>query len=692
MSSPPRLPARRRGLPAGAGRRPRRMPTRSSSSRPRAASGVQALVFPELGLTGYTCGDLFFSISTLVAGAEQALARVARETASSLMAIVVGLPVLHADSSATGPPCCRRAGSSASCEDDTCRSGVLRGALVLLRARVARASLRLAGQEAPFGTDLALPDPRRGRVGLAVEICEDLWAPTPPSSHHAVAGATVILNPSASQRPRREGRLPARAGDAAVRPHALAYVYAERRGSRVDDRPRVRRPPDDRGVRRSLVEGERFRRDGDMIVADVDTERLRVERARQTSFSEAVHFGRSGSTVPSSHPDPAARPARPAARAAPVRSRRPRDPRRATAARCSRSRPRGSRAGSTTPARAGSSSASRAASTRPSPSSSARTLDLLGRSRGDVLAVTMPGFGTSAGGRSPPPAASPARGATVSCARSTSAPACEQHIQDIGLDPTTARASRTRTCRPGSAPRCSWTSRTKRAGSSSAPATSRSWPSASRPSPATTSRCTTSTRRAEDARAAARRVGGRARGERLRARGAARRCSRHRCRPSSAPGGRRLRSRRRTETLVGPVRAPRLLPLRARAARRLSRKILFLAPTPSSGGTTRRSCTAGVRRALLRPSVQTIGDARRTEGRHGQPLAPGRLADAERRHRRRVAARGSGLPRGGRLFGVPTVLLCSVVDRAASSGHRDLPRGRRAPRGLRAGRGGAEAG
>src|SRR5688572_33365973 len=55
--------------------------------------GVQILVFPELGLTGYTSGDLFFSLTTLVGGAERALAAILHATARLPMAIVVGLPV-----------------------------------------------------------------------------------------------------------------------------------------------------------------------------------------------------------------------------------------------------------------------------------------------------------------------------------------------------------------------------------------------------------------------------------------------------------------------------------------------------------------------------------------------------------------------------------------------------------------------
>src|SRR6185503_18281076 len=57
--------------------------------------GVQVLVFPELGLTGYTAGDLFFSLTTLVGGAEKALAELMRKTGHHAMVIAVGLPVAH---------------------------------------------------------------------------------------------------------------------------------------------------------------------------------------------------------------------------------------------------------------------------------------------------------------------------------------------------------------------------------------------------------------------------------------------------------------------------------------------------------------------------------------------------------------------------------------------------------------------
>ena len=162
--------------------------------------GAQVVVFPELGLTGYTCGDLFFSLTTLVAGAERALERVLRETAGRPTVLVLGLPVLQGG----------RLFNAAAVVQSGRILGVVPKTFLpgykeyyeerwFSSAREAReGEVRLAGQAAPFGTDLLFQLPEDPGVTLAVEICEDLWAPIPPSSRHAVAGATVLLNPSAS--------------------------------------------------------------------------------------------------------------------------------------------------------------------------------------------------------------------------------------------------------------------------------------------------------------------------------------------------------------------------------------------------------------------------------------------------------------------------------------------------------------
>jgi NAD+ synthase (glutamine-hydrolysing) len=401
------------------------------------ARGVQALVLPELALTGYTCGDLFFSLSTLVAGAERALGRLLRETASSPLAIVVGLPVLQGD----------RLFNAAAVAQSGRLLGVVPKTFLpgykeyyeerwFSSAREAGSPLvRLAGAEVPFGTDLLFQVQDEPAVTLAVEICEDLWAPIPPSSHHAVAGATVILNPSAgndlvAKADYRRELVKQQSGRALA---AYAYANAGVHESTTDLVFGGHCLIAEHGV--LLAESQRFRREGELIVADVDTERLRVERARQTSFVDAVHLAPSSYRTLALDPVPAPE-GRRLERAVDPHPFVPQDP--ATlderchevfsiqtaglARRLEHTRSRrlvlGLSGGldSTLALLVGT-----------------RTLDLLGRSRADLLAVTMPGFGTS--GRTLDSARRLAAAFSAELREIDIRPACEQHIRDIGLDP-----------------------------------------------------------------------------------------------------------------------------------------------------------------------------------------------------------------------------------------------------------------
>ncbi len=160
--------------------------------------GVNLLVLPELALTGYTCGDLFGQ-DTLLAGALEALEAITAATQGSSLVLVVGLPL-------------EIKGRLYNC------AAVLQGGKVL--GVVPKRNIpgygefyetrnftpgpgtvqdcRIGERWVPFGGDmifrcLQLPD-----FCLGVEICEDLWVPQPPSARLAAAGATVIANPSAS--------------------------------------------------------------------------------------------------------------------------------------------------------------------------------------------------------------------------------------------------------------------------------------------------------------------------------------------------------------------------------------------------------------------------------------------------------------------------------------------------------------
>ncbi|WP_283431251.1 NAD(+) synthase [Neorhodopirellula lusitana] len=154
------------------------------------------LVLPELGLTGYTCGDLF-ATHTLLDASIDALHRVVEATMNHTGLVVVGLP-LAVQSSVMNV--------AAVIGQGTIYGIVPKSFLPTYRefyeARHFRAAshndpqhVRIAGQQIPFGTDLLFVD---GQAVVAVEICEDLWVPVPPSSHSAVAGANVVANLSAS--------------------------------------------------------------------------------------------------------------------------------------------------------------------------------------------------------------------------------------------------------------------------------------------------------------------------------------------------------------------------------------------------------------------------------------------------------------------------------------------------------------
>jgi NAD+ synthase (glutamine-hydrolysing) len=303
-------------------------------------------------------------------------------------------------------------------------------------SREARESdVRLAGQAAPFGTDLLFRLPEEPGVALAVEICEDLWAPIPPSSRHAVAGATVILNPSASNdlvakaEYRRE--LVRQQSGRTLSAYVLANAGVHE--STTDLVFGGHLLVAENGV--LLAEGERFRREGELVVTDVDVERLRVERARQTSFADAVHDAAPACRWVVLAPVPAPQPHR-LVRAVDPHPFVPADPSTLdercrevfsiqTAGLARRIEHVGAKRVVLGLSGGLDSTLALLVCTR--------TFDLLGMPRGGILAVTMPGFGTTA--RTLESARKLAAGAGAELREIDIRPACEQHIRDIGLDP-----------------------------------------------------------------------------------------------------------------------------------------------------------------------------------------------------------------------------------------------------------------
>ena len=146
------------------------------------ADGAAAIVFPELCLTGYTCGDLFFR-SDLLSAAESALADFAAATAKLPIIAIVGFPQREGD-------LIRNAAA-------VVYGGAIVG-VVCKRILPTYAEYYERRQFTPAPSDEPLKVFDAGSFRFGVEICEDLWAPVPPSARMASRGVDVIFNLSAS--------------------------------------------------------------------------------------------------------------------------------------------------------------------------------------------------------------------------------------------------------------------------------------------------------------------------------------------------------------------------------------------------------------------------------------------------------------------------------------------------------------
>jgi NAD+ synthase (glutamine-hydrolysing) len=264
---------------------------RATESLMREAVRKRALVcvFPELGLSAYSCDDLFHQ-QALLEGVERSLGLLLRRTRQLPLAAFVGLPVL-------------RDGLLYNCAALVCR-GTLVGVVpktYLPNYRefyeqryfthgdtADRTEVVLAGQKAPFGTDLIFRHLEQPGLALFAEICEDLWVPAPPSSFAALAGATVLANLSASNVTigKDQYRRELASNQSARCIAAYLYSAAGAGESTTDLAWDGHAMAFENGT--LLAESRRFASEPQLTIADVDLDRLAADRMRQGSFGQSA--------------------------------------------------------------------------------------------------------------------------------------------------------------------------------------------------------------------------------------------------------------------------------------------------------------------------------------------------------------------------------------------------------------------
>ena len=400
------------------------------------ARGVQVLVLPELALTGYTAADLFFSGSVLVSGAERALVRLMAETAASPMIIALGLPVA-ADGLLFNAAAVIQAGQLKGLVPKTYLPNYREfyEKRWFASSRAARSGeATLAGARVPLGADLLFEIEGAPDAILGLEVCEDLWVALPPSSFMSIAGATLLLNLSASDETvakadYRRALVTQQSGRTVA-----GYVYAS---SGVDESTTDVVFSGHLMIAENgalLAEGERFCRDGQLVVSEIDLERLVGERQHLNLLADADvarPFRRVAcAAVPAQEPLRLTRAVEPHPFV-------PGDPSRLderclevfsiqTAGLARRLEHVGR--GPLVLGLSGGLDSTLALLV------AVRTLDLLSRPHSDVHAVTMPGFGTTAKTLGNARRLADCLGASLR--EIDIRAACERHIADIGLDPT----------------------------------------------------------------------------------------------------------------------------------------------------------------------------------------------------------------------------------------------------------------
>lgn len=245
--------------------------------------GVQVICFPELSITGYTCADLFF-LQQLQSNALSALEDVCEYTRGKSLIVIVGAP-LKVDNNLYNCAFVMTDGgvSGVVPKINLPNTGEFYEKRWFTSGRTNLPMIELWCGEVPFGADLLF---MTRNYCFGIELCEDLWSPLPPSTQLAIQGAEIIFNLSSS--------------NCIVGKHAFRRQMITQQSCRVHcgyvyTSSGIGESTTDVVFSGStyiaengemLIEGERFLCDSSMVISEIDVERLRTDRQRNTNFTD----------------------------------------------------------------------------------------------------------------------------------------------------------------------------------------------------------------------------------------------------------------------------------------------------------------------------------------------------------------------------------------------------------------------
>ena len=257
---------------------------------------VQVICFPELCVTGYTCADLFFQ-QQLLDDAQKALSDMWSRLFPLEAIVIVGLPL--------------RVKNQLFNVAAVMQHGLVKGFVPKTHipnqgefyekrwfasgASIDEKEIEFEGKSIPFGTDLLFSD---GDFTFGVEICEDLWMPIPPSSRQVLHGAEIIFNPSASNDLLGKDAYRCRLVEQQSARCSAGYVYASAGAGEsttdlvfggsglIAENGNI------------LATAERFSLESQLVISEIDVERLRADRIRNTNFNDSKSDANVYRTIP----------------------------------------------------------------------------------------------------------------------------------------------------------------------------------------------------------------------------------------------------------------------------------------------------------------------------------------------------------------------------------------------------------